>query len=792
MLKRTIFSAAWLGALLVSPWFAAGDGVALPLPRVAAPVGVAPVAAPLPRVKPGARQEGAQEAASQPQSPIKLSSGKPFPRAKPRTVASTPAASTTAAPSAYRSEEGGAVGALIDAASAAAQGGALPQVPQETAPRTTQPVKPQGALAIATHGRADASAFTQHGRTNSSLKGALDALKANRYSDAIKRRNGLSDPLDRLIVDYYLVRAAPKQLTDAMVLDFAARAKGWPSPTLIRERYETMLARQNTAPAAAIAALGDKAQSIAGHKLLAKSYLASGKKAKAAAVARSVWHNKPMGRAMQKSFAADLGAVLTVDDHLHRADMLVGAGKVGEASALRERLGKGPRAYVDTLVAAAKGDKRAKNRLSAVSSRYKSRPGYTLATVEIKRRADDFSGAARIIEGVDPRRVANGDAWWVETRIVARSLAERGKRRRAYKLAAKGFARSAKSRADEAFHAGWLSLTGLKDGRRSEAHFKALADIATTPLSRSRAAYWRGRAAQQRGDGASERRHFYDAAAYGFTYYGQLARAELNRSGTGVQRAPRPSAADRSAFSANSVAKAVKRLIAAGHEHRVWPLLKHLANTVPTAGQAALVVELGEKAGTPHLSVMAAKAVQRRGLPIGRLAYPTKHIPKKAKVPQDVERAVVYAIARQESLFNPVAKSPVGAAGLMQLMPRTATAMARELGVRHSQSRLTRDPAHNATLGAAYLKKRLGNFDGSYILTFAAYNAGAGRVYEWIERFGDPRQPGVDPIQWVEQIPYPETRNYVQRVMENVQVYREALGQGRLAIRSDLRRGRRS
>nr|WP_232372385.1 lytic transglycosylase domain-containing protein [Acuticoccus mangrovi] len=161
-------------------------------------------------------------------------------------------------------------------------------------------------------------------------------------------------------------------------------------------------------------------------------------------------------------------------------------------------------------------------------------------------------------------------------------------------------------------------------------------------------------------------------------------------------------------------------------------------------------------------------------------------------MPQGLDRALVYAIARQESLFNSGAVSPAGALGLMQVMPQTAAAMARELGISHSTGRLTSDPAHNATIGAAYLAKRLGQFDGSYILTFAAYNAGAGRVSEWIDRFGDPRDPRVDPVTWVEEIPYPETRNYVQRVMENVQVYREGLGTGHLAIGSDLQRGRAS
>ena len=188
---------------------------------------------------------------------------------------------------------------------------------------------------------------------------------------------------------------------------------------------------------------------------------------------------------------------------------------------------------------------------------------------------------------------------------------------------------------------------------------------------------------------------------------------------------------------------------------------------------------------------MVAWRAQRRGLPIERVAYPSTAIPRAARVPNGVERALMYAIARQESSFHVQAVSPAGARGLMQVMPKTAQSIARELGMRTSKKKLTSDPAHNATLGAAYLQKRLNNFNGSYVLTAVAYNAGVGRARQWIARFGAPRRPGVDVVEWVEQIPFPETRNYVMRVLANLQVYREALGSGRMAIRQDLQRGTR-
>lgn len=691
--------------------------------------------------------------------------------------------------SAYAASNEGPVASLFQATEAAATGspvpapvGAVPAIPVTTA-------APGRSLEGIAH--PNPRAFSTYGKRSGSLKAALDAVKADRYGEAIALRNGLSDPDERMIVDWFVVRAYPKELTFAMVADVASRASGWPAQDMIRDRAEAALARENPAPDVAIAALGGRAETAVGARLLARAYLQKGDKARATAHIRGLWQHEAMGTALQQSMAAEFGPLLTVDDHLIRAEELIGEGRIAEAKDLRNRLGDEPRAYLDAMVASASGAGDASARLKAVPASMRRRSGYKLAEAEVLRRADRIEGAAAVLESVPAGKVVNGDAYWVEARIVARSLAEKGDWRRAYKLAARGYAEDAQERADEAFHAGWFALTGLKDGAAAERHFATLATIATTPLSASRAAYWRGRAAAQRGDRGTAQRRYDEAAAYGFTYYGQLARAELGRSGTGVGRAPQPSAADRAAIRRSPVAQAVDKMIAAGHEHRIYPFLDYLAETVPTAGQAALVVEMGEKAG-PHLALMAAKEAQRRGLPIGLLAYPTKYIPKTAKVPQGLDRAVVYAIARQESMFNSGAQSPVGAAGLMQVMPRTAAQMARELGLKHSQSKLTSDPAYNATLGAAYLDKRLGNFDGSYILTFAAYNAGAGRVREWIERFGDPRDPRVDPLTWVEQIPYPETRNYVQRVMENVQVYREALGTGRLAITTDLKRGRAS
>ncbi|RAH97674.1 lytic transglycosylase [Acuticoccus sediminis] len=676
---------------------------------------------------------------------------------------------------------------------AAATDEATIEVPSP-APAAAPVGTPSPAL-LAGHGNprgSGPSPFAAEGRQSSSLKGALDALKADRYQEALQRRNGLGDPLDQLIVDYFLVRSGTDELSSAMIADYAVRAPNWPDPELVRTRAEEALSRERPAPDVVIRAMGGQATSPVGVRLLAKAMIARGDVNGGMKLVRKVWHEQSLGTSLQSAYVDDFAARLTIDDHLERIDKLVANNRFDEASALRGRLGTGPRAYLDARVAVATNAGNAGQRLAAVPADLRKRPGYRLAQIEEKRREEKLDAAARLIESTSRRDIVDGDAWWVETRIVARMLAEQGEGRKAYQLVTIGFAEGSVERADQAFHAGWFAMRYLKDGNRAARHFAELETIATTPLSLSRAAYWRGRAATMAGHSSEARTAYNDAARYGFTYYGQLARVAIGASGTGVARAPTPTPSDRAAFARNDVAVAVERLISSGHKHRIATLLSHLARTVPTPGQVVLTADLADKAGYPHLALMVAKEAQRRGVDVGRLAYPSNAIPHSAKVPSGLDRAVVFSIARQESEFNPDAVSPVGARGLMQVMPQTAASMARELGLSHSAAKLTSDPGYNATLGAAYLSKRLGNFNGSYILTFAAYNAGATRVQEWIQRFGDPRDPRVDAVAWVEDIPYPETRNYVQRVMENVQVYREALGTGRLAIDTDLSRGRPS
>jgi soluble lytic murein transglycosylase len=239
------------------------------------------------------------------------------------------------------------------------------------------------------------------------------------------------------------------------------------------------------------------------------------------------------------------------------------------------------------------------------------------------------------------------------------------------------------------------------------------------------------------------------------------------------------------------VVRAVEILYAAGERDLVVPFVTDLAERTSEVGCLAALAEVAARHNDARATLIIGKTALGRGFALDAHAFPSMGIPQYSAIGPGIDRSVVYAIARQESAFNPKAVSSANALGLMQVMPGTGRLLAKKFGVAWNQQRMLTDPAYNAQLGSAELGDLAREYDGNYVLTFAAYNAGRGRVREWIEKYGDPRKPDVDPVDWVERIPFSETRNYVQRVMENTQVYRSRLSSGTtLRIEADLRGGR--
>jgi soluble lytic murein transglycosylase len=326
-------------------------------------------------------------------------------------------------------------------------------------------------------------------------------------------------------------------------------------------------------------------------------------------------------------------------------------------------------------------------------------------------------------------------------------------------------------------------------------HFVSLRGAATSSKSIALGEYWLGRTALALGDHASATIHFHGAAKYPQYFYGQLGRQMLDARPAHLEitSTPLPTEADIQSFLSRDAVRAIGVARAAGFDGATPQFLLALSRKLTNPAEVVLLAELAKEAGEPQLALRLSKIAFNRDLPVGDYALPIGVIPTfKSLLTDRVDPALVHALSRQESEFNAAAKSPVGASGLMQLMPSTAKAVAKAYKVKFDAKQLT-NASYNTQLGEAHLRDLIDSYNGSYFLSLAAYNAGGGRVAEWIKQFGDPRDPNVDPVDWIERIPFTETRQYVIKIMETLQLYRSRLAGPKHALQlvQDLNRGRK-
>ena len=484
------------------------------------------------------------------------------------------------------------------------------------------------------------------------------------------------------------------------------------------------------------------------------------------------------------------GALLTAGDHKARMDTLL-YGTEQEAGGMRaaKRLGSGHVALAKARIAANKKSSNLKALLDAVPRELHSDPGYMFARIQWLRRDEKFHEAAQLMLAVpkDPNRLHNLNEWWIERRLLARKMLDVGEHRTAY-LIARDAALPSRDiyKTEQEFTAGWIALRFLKDPAVAAQHFARIGVGSANPTALARAGYWQGRAAEAAGRAQEARAAYGRAAEQSTSYYGQLARAKLGLPQLELNGVP---AGRGRGIERLEIVRAVQLLYELDERELAIPIFADMGEN----GDPDALVGLGEltsRHSDARGMLLLGKAALNRGLPFDHYAYPVNGIPSFKQIGPEVEPSIVYSIARQESAFNPAVVSPAQAYGLMQVTPDAGRYVCKRAGVSFDLNRMKTDSVYNAMLGAAELGGLLEDYRGSYILTFAGYNAGRGSVKKWIERYGDPRDPKVDAVDWVEQIPFSETRNYVQRIMENLQVYRARFGGGtKLQIEADLHRG---
>ncbi|QDB98932.1 lytic transglycosylase domain-containing protein [Mesorhizobium sp. 8] len=621
------------------------------------------------------------------------------------------------------------------------------------------------------------------------LKSGLDALAARDIAAARAIRDGLpAGSLDRHVLAWTIALYGGDQVPSGEIAATAASLPGWPGLTTLRKNSERAIYRENPDPQTVIKAFGSSQPLTAeGIILLARAYRAQGNTEAALSVLTLFWRTEKLEAKDEAAIIAEFGAIIPAADHRMRMERMFYADRVEAAN--RVAVLAGAKELAAAWSAAIRGDKAAPALLKAVPVAQRS-AGYFFAQAEYLRKRKRFEEAAVVVMKAPTDRAAlvDPDAWWVERRVLSRALADQGDMKTAYRIAAMHAAESPASAVEAEFHAGWYALRGLKDPVTAASHFSRIVSLAQGPISLSRGYYWLGRAAEAGGPGDAKA-YFAKAAAYGTTFYGQLAGEQIGRHTLNLDD-PQPSADDRRNFAGREAVAAIGRLQQAGYERYVGTLYLDLAGQLTSPGELALLTAMAEKQGNHFLALKIAKIAVANGIDVGGLSHPLGVIPETADI-SGSGKALAYAIARQESEFNVGAVSAAGARGLLQLMPATAEQLADKAGLPFSQTRLTSDAGYNATLGAAFLGEQLARFGGSYVLTFAGYNAGPRRAREWIAKYGDPRGMDLDAVvDWIERIPYTETRSYVQRVMENYEVYRMRIS-GQFDIAGDLVEGRK-
>ncbi|MBZ9761015.1 lytic transglycosylase domain-containing protein [Mesorhizobium sp. CA8] len=620
------------------------------------------------------------------------------------------------------------------------------------------------------------------------LKSGLDALAANNIAGARNARDTLpATSLDRHILAWAIALYGGDQVPSGEIADAAKMLPGWPGTIALRKNSERALYRENPPPQVVVQAFG-RSQPLTpeGVIILARSQVALGNQAAARAVLVPFWRSEKLEAKDENAITKEFGTLIPAADHRYRMERMFYADR--PSSALRVAGLAGAQPLADAWAAADKGDKNAAKLLKAVPAAQRS-AGYFFAEAEYLRKQQKFADAAAVVmkAPTDRESLVDPDAWWVERRVLSRELVDQGDMKTAYKIVSMHAAESPANAAEAEFHAGWYALRGLNDPATAATHFKRITELAQGPVSLSRAYYWLGRAAEVGGPG-SAKDYFTRAASYGTTFYGQLAGERVGLRTLNISY-PKPSAADRQSFDGREAVSAIKRLQEAGYDRYAETLYRDLAGQLTSPGELTLLAVLAEKQGNHFMALKVGKIAAQRGIDVGALSHPLGVIPDTANI-SGSGKALAYAIARQESEFNIGAVSSAGARGLLQLMPGTAKQLAKKAGMSFSQARLTSDAGYNATLGSAFLGEQLDRFAGSYVLTFAGYNAGPNRAAQWMAKYGDPRGKDVDAVvDWIERIPYTETRSYVQRVMENYEVYKMRIS-GKYDIVGDLVNGR--
>lgn len=603
-------------------------------------------------------------------------------------------------------------------------------------------------------------------------KTAFKAASTNQWNLAIASSRLLENDLIHALIDWLAMSESKGSFESPELISFIHKHPDWPGLSQLRKTIEQNI--QTTLTSKDIILWFETYPPITGIGQLrySEALFLVGKNDLAQTVLRQAWRESNFSKQDEEYIYRRYKNLIRNEDHDSRLDRLLWNRDTRAARRMLYRVSENAKKLGVARIYLIERHPDVDKAISAIPHDQVTSSGLTYDRVRWRRLANKNDRARELLHPL-PKALKYGNKWWREIAYQIRLCLRDNLIDEAYTLAANNSQFETANRSEATWIAGWIALTLLNRPEEAYSHFETMHGIVSMPISLGRSAYWAGQAAKESKNPVLSTKWFTKGADFPTTFYGQLSKYSLGFDKWTFPISPGYKENEKKQFEQRELVRAVRILGEIGEEKIMRTFVVHLSKSASTPTEHSLIESLVSDYDYPQVGIASAKQAVRSGIIPIKTSYP---IPEKygewINSVSNVEKALSLAIARQESEMDPNAISGAGARGLMQLLPHTAKAVAKELGVSFDKSLLTTDPLYNISLGTHYLSGLLDYYHGCHPLALAAYNAGPKRVNTWLKRYGDPRQSQISVVNWIESVPYAETRNYIQRVIETQEVYR--------------------
>ena len=575
------------------------------------------------------------------------------------------------------------------------------------------------------------------------------------------------------LIDWVRYYNGASDLTFTDYVNYIIKNNNWPEIDNIKLKAESKIRFSDSASDIINFFKENDVQSGIGKIYLGNAYVSIGKKDKGIKLIREGYIEGSFGKTEQKQIVIKFKSFLDIEHHKKRISNLLWNKQYRTAQRLIKYVDKDYQKLYEARIGLISFSGGVDQLIANVPNQLRNDSGLVHDRINWRIKKKKFSSALSLLQEINKNSSAElerPDKFWKLKNYSIRKLIDEHRYDEAYRLSINHGLKSNADIAAAEWLAGWLSFSFLNDPATASLHFRNIYDISSRPISKARGSFWLARSYTELNKNEMAQEWFLESSKYNFTFYGQLANQYLGEQSQFIVNSY-PETID--VNNPNSEMIEVYRAIYLLDELEEFKIMKKFIWSIARSDnteERLRIAKLAKKLSRNDFAVQAGKFIYYDTLLLVPESFPSVQKPKFGKIIFP-SQPFIHSVIRQESQFDPKAGSYAGAKGLMQLMPYTAKKLSKGLNLKYSKSRLTSDPEYNVILGSAYLDGLLSKYDGSYILTLAAYNAGSSRVTRWIARYGDPRTNDIDPVDWIELIPFKETRNYVQRVMENLQVY---------------------